>query len=103
MVNESALAFIHADPIIKSLSLPYVVHLMRVIVRNLILFAHSLVVWAAVMLYAGLLTRRPALRNSYAILLSQPGLPMRNLASTLGRGALKAHTSWLSVAMCESN
>lgn len=51
MVNESALAFIHADPIIKSLSLPYVVHLMRVLVRNLILFAHSLAVYAAVMLY----------------------------------------------------
>ncbi|MEQ1726972.1 MAG: ABC transporter permease [Vicinamibacterales bacterium] len=67
VVSESAVAFIGADPIIKSLSLPYLVHILRVIWRNLILFAHSLVVYAAVMIYfrlwpgASLLLLPPAL------------------------------------------
>ena len=49
VVNESSGAFIGADAIIKSLGLPYLLHILRVVWRNLLLFAHSLVVYAAVM------------------------------------------------------
>jgi ABC-type polysaccharide/polyol phosphate export permease len=51
VVSESAVAFISADPIIKSLNLPYLMHVFRVIWRNLIVFAHSLVVYVVLMAY----------------------------------------------------
>jgi len=50
-VNESCSAFISAEAIIKSLSLPYLVHIFRVIWRNLLVFAHNLVVYAVVLIF----------------------------------------------------
>jgi ABC-type polysaccharide/polyol phosphate export permease len=50
-INESCSAFINAEAIIKTLSLPYLVHLLRVIWRNLMVFGHNLVVYAAVLFY----------------------------------------------------
>jgi len=67
VVNESAVAFVMADAIMKSLTLPYLVHIFRVIWRNVIVFAHSLVVYAAVMLYFHIWPGR-------SLLLLAPGL-----------------------------
>jgi ABC-type polysaccharide/polyol phosphate export permease len=50
-INESCSAFINSEAIIKSLSLPYLIHILRVIWRNLLVFAHNLVVYAVVLIF----------------------------------------------------
>jgi len=49
IIQESCLVFVTAEPIIKQVQLPYTLHLMCVIWRNLIAFAHHLVVFVVVM------------------------------------------------------
>lgn len=41
-INESCTAFTSAEGFIKDVKLPFTVHLMRVLARNLIMFAHNL-------------------------------------------------------------
>jgi len=50
-ISENCSAFVSADAVIKSLRLPYTIHIMRVIWRNLVVFGHSLVVHVAVLIY----------------------------------------------------
>jgi ABC-type polysaccharide/polyol phosphate export permease len=50
-ISESCSAFIGAEPIIRSLPLPYLIHILRVIWRNVIVFAHNLVVYVGVIAY----------------------------------------------------
>lgn len=50
LINESCQVFIAAEGFIKQIKLPYTVHVMRVIWRNMIIFAHNLIVIAVVLL-----------------------------------------------------
>lgn len=51
IINESCAGFISAEPIIKSVNLPYMIHIARIFWRNLLVFGHSLVIHALVLLY----------------------------------------------------
>ena len=51
IINESCSALIGAEAIIKSLRLPYAIHIGRVVWRNILVFLHSLIVHAVVLLY----------------------------------------------------
>jgi ABC-type polysaccharide/polyol phosphate export permease len=50
LLNESCTAFISAEHVIKQIRMPLSVHLYRVVLRNLIVFAHNIVVFAIVAL-----------------------------------------------------
>jgi lipopolysaccharide transport system permease protein len=50
IINESGMALIQEEATLKSIRIPYSVFIFRVIVRNLIVFAHSLVVFFLVVL-----------------------------------------------------
>lgn len=50
-INDSCSAFIAAEGFIKEVRLPFVVHLMRVLARNLIMLGHNLIVAAAVLIF----------------------------------------------------
>jgi ABC-type polysaccharide/polyol phosphate export permease len=51
MLNELCLAFIGAEGFIKQIKLPLTIHVLRVVWRNLIVFAHNLVIVALVLLF----------------------------------------------------
>lgn len=51
IINESCLALTGADAIIKSLRLPYAIHVGRVLWRNILVFLHSLIIHVGVLLY----------------------------------------------------
>jgi ABC-type polysaccharide/polyol phosphate export permease len=51
LINESCSAFISAAGYIHQLKLPLTVHVMRVVYRNLIVFAHNLVIVALILLF----------------------------------------------------
>ena len=44
LLNESCSAFVNAESLIKQLKLPLTIHVLRVVWRNLIIFAHNLVI-----------------------------------------------------------
>ena len=50
-VNELCLAFIAAEGFIKQIKLPLTIHVLRVVWKNLIVFAHNLVIVALVLLF----------------------------------------------------
>ncbi len=50
-VNELCLAFIAAEGFIKQIKLPLTIHVLRVIWKNLIIFAHNLVIVALVLVF----------------------------------------------------
>lgn len=51
LMNDSCGAFIAAEGFIKQIRLPLTVHILRVVWRNLIIFAHNLVIVALVLLF----------------------------------------------------
>lgn len=51
MVNELCLAFIAAEGFIKQIKLPLTIHVLRVIWKNLIIFAHNLVIVILVLIF----------------------------------------------------
>lgn len=53
LINESCTAFIAAAGYIQQLKLPFTVHVLRVVYRNLIIFAHNLVIVALILLFYG--------------------------------------------------
>ncbi len=50
VINESATVFIQAEGIIKQIPMPFGIHVLRMISRNVIVFFHNLVVLAIVMI-----------------------------------------------------
>lgn len=48
---EGAGAFVEADNLVRSVKLPYTIHVLRVLQRNLIIFAHNLLAFVPFMLY----------------------------------------------------
>ena len=51
MVNELCLAFIAAEGFIKQIKLPLTIHVLRVVWKNLIVYAHNLVIVVLVLLF----------------------------------------------------
>ena len=51
MINESCVAFVAAESYIKQTRLPLTVHVLRVVWRNLIIFAHNVVIVVLVLLF----------------------------------------------------
>ena len=51
---DGAGAFVGAENLVRSVKLPYTVHVMRVLQRNLIIFAHNLLGFVPFMLYLGI-------------------------------------------------
>jgi lipopolysaccharide transport system permease protein len=51
LMNESCNAFIHAESMIKQVRLPLSLHVLRVVWKNLIMFAHNLIVLAVVLFF----------------------------------------------------
>lgn len=52
-VNESCVALIHSESVIRSLPIPYSVFIFRILLRNLIVFMHGMVAHAVVILAFG--------------------------------------------------
>lgn len=59
LINEACMSFIGAQDYIKQIRIPLTVHVLRMVWKNLIIFAHNLVIVALVMLFY-----RPALHWS---------------------------------------
>lgn len=81
---DGAGAFVGAENLVRSVKLPYTVHVLRVLQRNLIIFAHNLLAFVPFMLYLGIKpqwTWLAALPGVALILLA--GLPMAFLLGTL--------------------
>ena len=49
-LNEGCVSFIELEPLIKNVRIPMSVHILRVLWRNLIIFAHNIVIFAVVAL-----------------------------------------------------
>ncbi|MEH6418223.1 ABC transporter permease [Pseudomonas sp. CGJS7] len=54
LILEGCSTFINAENLVRSVKLPFTVHVMRVLYRNLIVFAHNLVAFIPFMLYLGI-------------------------------------------------
>jgi lipopolysaccharide transport system permease protein len=54
VILEGAAAFVGAEHLVRSMKLPYTVHVMRVLQRNLIVFAHNLLAYVPFMLWLGI-------------------------------------------------
>ncbi|MEO8160682.1 MAG: ABC transporter permease [Arenimonas sp.] len=54
VILEGAAAFVGAEQLVRSMRLPYTVHVMRVLQRNLIVFAHNLLAFVPFMIWLGI-------------------------------------------------
>ncbi len=54
VILDGAGAFVGAENLVRSVKLPYTVHILRVLQRNLIIFAHNLLAFVPFMLYLGI-------------------------------------------------
>jgi lipopolysaccharide transport system permease protein len=54
LLSEGCQAFIQSDALIRSTPLPYAVHAMRVLMRNLLVFAHNAIAIVALLLVFGI-------------------------------------------------
>ena len=79
LTTESRQAFIAAEPYIKNLKLPLLVHVLRVIWRNLIIFAHNLLI--VVIVYA----------------IAAPAMGWHVLRFPLALGVLLTNALWLGL------
>ena len=51
VLTEGAAAFVSAENLVRAVKLPYTVHILRVLHRNLLVFAHNLLAFVPFMLY----------------------------------------------------
>jgi lipopolysaccharide transport system permease protein len=54
LLLDGANAFVSADNLVRSVKLPYTVHILRVLQRNLIIFLHNLLAFVPFMLWLGI-------------------------------------------------
>lgn len=54
VIMDGAGAFVGAENLVRSVKLPYTVHVLRVLQRNLIIFLHNLLAFVPFMLYLGI-------------------------------------------------
>ena len=84
VILEGAAAFVGAEHLVRSMKLPYTVHVMRVLQRNLIVFAHNLLAFVPFMLWLGI---RPQWHWLWAlpgvVLIMLAALPTAFLLGTL--------------------
>ena len=84
LLLEGAAAFLGAEQLVRSMKLPYSVHVLRVMQRNLIIFAHNLLAFVPFMIWLGI---RPQWQWLWAIpgvaLIMVTALPTAILLGTL--------------------
>jgi ABC-type polysaccharide/polyol phosphate export permease len=71
---DGAAAFVTAENLVRSVKLPYTVHILRVLQRNLIIFLHNLLAFVPFMLYLGI-------RPQWEWLMAIPGVALILLAA----------------------
>jgi ABC-type polysaccharide/polyol phosphate export permease len=71
---DGAAAFVAAENLVRSVKLPYTVHILRVLQRNLIIFVHNLLAFVPFMLYLGI-------RPRWEWLMAIPGVALILLAA----------------------
>lgn len=71
---EGAAAFVSAENLVRAVKLPYTVHILRVLQRNLIVFAHNLLAFLPFMLWLGI-------RPQWSWLMALPGVGLILLAA----------------------
>lgn len=69
LILDGAGAFVTAENLVLSVKLPYTVHILRVLQRNLIIFAHNLLAFVPFMLYLGI-------RPEWRWLIAVPGVAL---------------------------
>ena len=84
LILDGSAAFVGADNLVRSMKLPYTVHVMRTLQRNLIIFAHNLLAFVPFMVW---LRIWPEARWLWAlpgvVLILLAGLPVAFLLGTL--------------------
>lgn len=71
---EGAAAFVSAENLVRAVKLPYTVHILRVLQRNLIVFAHNLLAFVPFMIWLGI-------RPQWTWLMAIPGVLLILLAA----------------------
>jgi ABC-type polysaccharide/polyol phosphate export permease len=74
LILEGATAFVGAENLVRSVKLPYTVHVLRMLHRNLIMLAHNLLAFVPFMLYLGI-------RPHWSWLVAIPGVALILLAA----------------------
>jgi lipopolysaccharide transport system permease protein len=69
VILDGAGAFVAAENLVRSVKLPYTVHILRVLQRNLLIFAHNLLAFVPFMLFLGI-------RPHWNWLLAIPGVAL---------------------------
>lgn len=86
LINESCTAFIGADQFIKQIKLPLTVHVWRMVWRNLIIFAHNLVILVPVFV----IYRRPIDAGALLAVLGLAAILVNGYLLGVGLGLLCA-------------
>jgi lipopolysaccharide transport system permease protein len=84
VILEGTTAFLSAEDLVRSVKLPFAVHIFRMLYRNLIMFAHNILAFIPVMIYLGITPRwewLAAIPGAAIILVA--GLPAAFLLGTL--------------------
>jgi ABC-type polysaccharide/polyol phosphate export permease len=81
LINESCYAFIAASGYIQQIKLPLTVHILRVVYRNLIIFAHNLLIVALILVFY------------------QPKLDWTVLLTPIGVGLIALNGVWLGILL----
>lgn len=74
LILDGAGAFVSAENLVRSVKLPYTVHILRVLQRNLIIFMHNLLAFVPFMFYLGI-------KPQWGWLAAIPGVAMIMLAA----------------------
>jgi lipopolysaccharide transport system permease protein len=74
LILDGAAAFVGAENLVRSMKLPYSVHVLRTLQRNLIIFAHNLLAFVPFMLWLGI-------RPQWSWLWAVPGVALIFLAA----------------------
>jgi ABC-type polysaccharide/polyol phosphate export permease len=84
LILEGAASFVNAENLLRSVKLPYTAHIMRVLKRNLVVFAHNLLAFVPFMLYLGIEPHwRWLLMIPGVVLLMMVALPASYMLSVL--------------------
>ena len=84
LILEGSAAFVGAEHLVRSIKLPYTVHVLRVMQRNLVVFGHNLLAFVPFMLWLRLVPRLEWLASLLGVaLIMIAALPMTILLGTL--------------------
>jgi ABC-type polysaccharide/polyol phosphate export permease len=74
LILDGAAAFVGAENLVRSVKLPYTVHILRVLQRNLLVFMHNLLAFVPFMIFLGI-------RPHWSWLLAVPGVALILIAA----------------------